>query len=310
MPQLSHILYLAYHSTIIDKEKEKIVRVVNIWVTKLFIAETVGDVLINGMKGNDNGKIEPERPSYQSPYPQNLPPPNMSQQQQQQMQQQQMQLPIYQQQQQLPPPPQQQQQQQYNQNQAPPMQVAPSLPFPSPILALPPQMPLFRPPPSFAPGQAAGVLGPPSLPPQFMFPPGAILQQQQHMHSSQQAPSFPSFLNPSFTNPQTQLPPSQQQQQLQQQQPPAQPQQINQFGTFSQQAASIGFNQPTNYSSLQYPPQMMPSVSLSLSTPVLDLHKISVGTMANLVKAAIKAGHPRYVPLDGSKDHSDLYSIV
>ena len=42
-------------------------------------------------------------------------------------------------------------------------------------------------------------------------------------------------------------------------------------------------------------------MSVILSTPVLDLHKISVGTMANLVKAAIKAGHPRYVPLDGRK---------
>ena len=297
MPQLPHILFMAYNSTTVDAEKEKIVRVVNIWVSKLFITEAAGDMLIAGMKGYDTGKIRPVRPSYQSPYPQNLPPPNASQQQLQQQQQQQ--------QQQILPPSyllqQQQQQQQFSLIQPPPMQLAPSLAFSS-APQMPPQMPLFRPPPSFAPGAVPGMSVPPLLPPQFPAPPGSALQQHQH---HQPPPPFQAFSNSTFALTQQQQQQQQQQQILIQNQQQAQMQQINQFGTFSQQAASTGFNQPPIFTSLQYPPQgiQSPAVSMSviLSTPVLDLHKISVGTMANLVKAAIKAGHPRYVPLDGRK---------
>ena len=46
MSQLPHILYIAYNSSVNIPEKEKIVRVVNIWVSKLFITEADGEMLI------------------------------------------------------------------------------------------------------------------------------------------------------------------------------------------------------------------------------------------------------------------------
>jgi hypothetical protein len=50
--------------------------------------------------------------------------------------------------------------------------------------------------------------------------------------------------------------------------------------------------------------------AIAVSAPVLDLHKISVGTMANIVKAAVKGGHPRYVPLDGNQYYHWIVSMM
>ena len=65
---------------------------------------------------------------------------------------------------------------------------------------------------------------------------------------------------------------------------------------FSQQA----FAPPPGYPGFGPSPQVA-IPAMAVNTPVLDLHKISVGTMANIVKAAVKGGHPRYVPLDGRR---------
>ena len=263
IPQLPHILYLAHKSALIDSEREKVARVVNIWVTRLFIDEACGEALVAGMKNDAIGGIEPVRPTFQSPYPQRLPPPNLSPQQQQiQLQQQQ------QQQQQM------QQQQTHHQPVAPLqpqiMQIAPSLAFPCSA----PQMPLFRPPPSFPLGAAPGIPGG-GLPPQFQFLPQGMMGQPP-----------PTFPPPSLLPLQQQI----QQQQL------LNMQQMNQFGTFSQQA----FAPPPGYPGFGPSPQVV-IPAMAVNTPVLDLHKISVGTMANIVKAAVKGGHPRYVPLDGRR---------
>jgi hypothetical protein len=220
MPQLPFILRVAYDSATTDIEKEKIVRVVNIWVSKLFIDEAGGASLILGMKeGGPPGDREPIRPPFQSPYPQNLPPPNQNPKQ----------LLL--------------QQQQQQQGQGQPIQIAPSL-FPP---GSGPPMPTFRPPPSFGPGG-----GP--APPQFPFP-------------SNQQPQF-------------------------------------QFGTFSQQAlgitqqSSYNPNQPQGYQFGNGQQMVLNNIPMNIA--VLDLHRISVGTMANLVKAAVKSGHPKFVPVDGN----------
>lgn len=267
IPQLPHILYLAHKSAVMDLEREKVLRVVNIWVTRHFIDEATGELLIGSMKSDAIGGVEPARPTFHSPFPQNLPPPNPSPQQRQQMQQQQQQM-------------QHQQQQQHQQQmhlqpglptQPPVMQIAPSLVFSNSA----PQMPLFRPPPSFPQGAVPGMPGV-TLPPQFQFPPPGMM--------SQQPPAFPL---PSLLPLQQQL----QQQQL------LKLQQMSQFGTFSQQA----FAPPPGFPGFVPSPQGAIPV-VAVSAPVLDLHKISVGTMANIVKAAVKGGHPRYVPLDGEGD--------
>ena len=271
MPQLPHILYLAYKSATVDGEREKIVRVVNIWVTRLFIDQANGDALIAAMKSDAIGGILPFKPVFQSPFPQNLPPPNPSPQQQQQQQQHLIQQ-------------QQQQQQQHSNPYSQPsmMHIAPSL-FPG--SAMPPQMPVFRPPPSFSFGPGPGV--PPGVPPpQFQYPPPAI-----HLLPS-------SFASPPSSS--IALQPQQYQQQQQQQQQPSQ------FSSFPQQP----FIQPPGFP-VYYPAPVPPPVMLvAANTPVLDLHRISVGTMANLVKAAIKGGHPRYVPLDGINRSTSSRCVV
>ena len=267
IPQLSHILYLAHRSATVDAEKEKIVRVVNIWVTRNFVDTAIGDLLISDMKNDITGGTAPVRPNFESPFPQNLPPANLSPQQ--------ILLQLQQQQQQQ----QQQPQQQYQhgiQVQPSAIPMAPTFVYPGYAAQPPPQMPVFRPPPSFSavPNVAPNGLAIPQYPFQ---PPGGQQQQQQQL---QQVPGFP----PNIIAQQI-IQKTQQQQQLQ-------IQQMSQFGTFSQQAFA-----PSATSTLLPSSVLM---SIAANTPVLDLHKISVGTMANLVKAAIKAGHPRYAPLGGT----------
>jgi hypothetical protein len=271
IPQLSHILYLAHRSATVDAERDKIVRVVNIWVTRNFIDPAIGDLLISDMKSDTIGGIAPVRPTFKSPFPQDLPQPNLSPQQ----------VLLQQQQQQL------QQQQQHSNMQPSVIPLAPSFVYPGYTAQLPPQMPVFRPPPAFSGVPIPAQNG--TVPHPFPFqPPGS--QQQQ----LQQVPGFPPNMN--F------------QQQLAQK-VQLQMQQLNQFGTFSQQA----FAQPPGHPSHLPPSQTshIPSIqTITTNTPVLDLHKISVGTMANLVKAAIKAGHPRYVPLDGKYYLDCIYTCI
>ena len=259
IPQLSHILYLAHRSATVDAERDKIVRVVNIWVTRNFIDPAIGDLLISDMKSNIIGGIAPVRPTFKSPFPQDLPQPNLSPQQVLLQQQQQQQL----------------QQQQHSSMQPSVIPLAPSFVYPGFTAQPAPQMPVFRPPPALSGAPIPAQNG--TAPHPFLFQPPGSQQQLQ------QVPGFPPNMN--F------------QQQLAQK-VQLQMQQLNQFGTFSQQA----FAQPPGHPSHLPPSQTshIPSIlTITTNTPVLDLHKISVGTMANLVKAAIKAGHPRYVPLDG-----------
>lgn len=221
-PYLPFILRLSYACTTADTERERLTKMIAIWVGKEFISEATGSYYGTSMLETDLVHEDPEYPQLASPYPQNIPPPNHIPQQQQQQQQQ-------------------------------------SLPqFHQPQMVLDPMTgflrPQFPPAPGLPMGPAQHIIAPgmqqlhlPGQPPYQMTPlggPGAVFMTSE-MFGGQQGFLPPGGGMGSF--------------------PPT-------LGTNSYTVTSIpSMFQPI--AALPAPPQ--------ISTPAIDLHKTSVGTMVS-----------------------------
>eukprot|EP01041_Mallomonas_annulata_P000253 gene252-467_t len=281
---LGYILHYAYKLTETSEDKEKLSKIIKLWEAKAFFDEPRISYM-NLIMAQNVTPQDPPVPTLISPYPQNLPPPTISQPStMQSIPNAAMASPQHQQQQYLQQQ-QQYQQQKYQQQQYPQQDQQQQLPFSAPM--------------------------PPGLPPRPAFP-QQQQQQYQHHQEQQQQQQYPMSLPPPMPvmnmvmgmgvaggmSMSMSMPP------IAPGLPPSTATattsnlNLNTMGRISSFPSASISSLPLSLSSFPMNTAMKTTAPSPAMTLALDIQRAPVGYMANIVRAQVKLGHKRYLPID------------